>query len=256
MVISKRTTMKMAKLFELRYTKDRIGVFLEGEGVPRDILNKYSDKGKEIFSSRVMFDLHENGSNDILMKIAEDLLLKKGTSPSYFVDESDYYVKSSELLLSLENDGLKFTEDKLVPIVDEDFEAEENLFKQNLSFLELNDAITYLDQSYENFISKNWESANSMTRTTLEYITTEIAKKISLNECDNHSFNGHKSVRSYLRNKLLDDDEFKILTDFMHWCSGNGSHPGISNENECRLRRIITIGFCQYYIEKYQKKFF
>lgn len=245
----------MAKLLELAYTKERIEVFLEGEGVSRDILKKYSDKGKEIFSSRVMYDLHENKSDKILINIANDLLLKKGTSPSYYIDESFYCTKLSELLLSLENDGLKFTGHKLVPIVDEDFEAEENILKQNLSSLALNDAITYLDQSYENFISKNWESANAMTRTTLEYITTELAKKISLKKGDTFIFKGHQSVRKYLRNNLLDEHEFVILTEFMSWFSGNGSHPGLSDENECRIRRILTIGLCQYYIEKYENKF-
>ena len=255
--ISKKTIKIMAKLFELGYTMDRIEMFFEGEGISREIFEMYSPRGKEVFSAKVMYWLYDNGSQDVLKNIAEGLIQKTGTSPMYVGNYkgSKYDCKLEDLLLSLAADGLKLINKRLVPTVDEEFSFEENMLKQNLHLMEFDEAVNYLDQSYENFISKNWEASNSMTRTFLEFVTTAIAKRIAFKNGDNVNFKGHKMVRKYLRTHLLDEKEFLLLTDFMHWCSGNGSHPGVSDENECRLRRIFTTGLCQYYLEKYQNKF-
>jgi len=255
--ISKRTIGMIAKLLELGYTRDRINLFFQNCEVPSDILKKHSG-GKEVYSAKVMYELYDinsENSNGILKTIANDILLARGSSPPYFLHQTGFFGKLNELKLSLENDGFKFINNKLIPIIDEDFEQEENLLKRELKKLNLKEATKYLDQSYDNFISRNWEPANSMTRNTLEYVTTEIAKKISEKESETPNLNRHKAVRRYLREKLLDENESNILTFFMHWCSNNGSHPGMSDENECRLRRIFTISLCQYYLEKYQNEY-
>lgn len=255
--ISKRTINLMASLLEAGYTRERINLFFKGLDVPEDILTKHSG-GKEIYSKKVMFELHDIDSEEskkLLIDIVKGLLIAEGANVGYYLSQAGYPELLENLKLALENDGFKVVDGKLISIMDEDFETEENLLNKELKRLGFEDAITYLNQSYDNFISGNWEAANSSTRTTLEYITTEIARNISNIENENPNLNGHKAVRGYLRIKLFDEQEFSILTQFMHWCSSNGPHPGMSDENECRLRRIFTIGLCQYYLEKYQSKY-
>lgn len=255
--ISKRTIAVMAKALELGYTRDRIDLFFERLDVPKDILDKYAG-GKEIYSTRVMYDLHDGTSDDggkLLIVIATDLLSNEGANAKFYRDTGGFSPVLGKLELSLQNDGFKLIDNRLVPIVDEDFEQEESLLKQELTKLNFNETIKYLDDSYDNFISGKWESANAMTRNVLEKTTMEIAERIAKKKEEPPSFKGHKQVRTYLRENILDDHEFNILTHVIHWCSTKGPHPGMSDENECRLRRILVTSLCQYYLEKWQTEY-
>lgn len=118
----------------------------------------------------------------------------------------------------------------------------------------MNEAIVYLNQSADNFSSGKYESANAMTRTLLEAVTTGIAERLAIRRSEGPNLKGHVNVRKFLRATLLEETEFQILSQFMSWCSSNGSHPGLSDENEARHRRVMTLSLCQYYLEKFRSQ--
>jgi len=245
----------MAQALENGYTKDRINLLFDECDIPREIIEKHYDYGKEVFSKKVMFEMYNSNKPEYdktIIDIAEKLLNRDGANAGFYLAEGGYEHKAEKLILSLQSDGFKFEDERLKPFIDENIEDEENILTSELNKLGITGANIHLNQSYENFIAGNWEAANSATRNVIELITREIARKIAVHEGETPSFKGHKAVRSYLREKMLDDNESNILSHLMSWMSTKGSHPGMSDENECRLRRILTIGLCSYYLEKYQ----
>lgn len=121
----------------------------------------------------------------------------------------------------------------------------------------------FLDQSLENYVNGNYEAANAMTRSALEYFVQEIATRISvLRGGEAIPFTGHHGIqpvhyRDYLHDRhFLDDSEHRFLNAFYGYGSSNGSHPGISSEAEARLRRFVVTGIALLFLEKLNNEAF
>jgi hypothetical protein len=139
-------------------------------------------------------------------------------------------------------------------------QEEESVLTEKLSSLDLLEVVQYLEQSYENYILGNYEACNAMTRTALESIIKLIA--ISLAACRNERIGGNKprqymprDYRDYLlKVGFLDEDEHNLLRTFYSYASSEGSHPGLSDSTDARLRRFITVGLCLFYAEKLESQ--
>jgi hypothetical protein len=114
----------------------------------------------------------------------------------------------------------------------------------------------FLEQSLDNYIRENYESANAMTRTALEHMIEQIAIIIS-GKRGNENITQHNRYirptdsRRYLDTTgFLDGAETQLLNAFYGYGSTNGSHPGVSSEAEARLRRFICIGILLLFLEK------
>jgi len=125
-----------------------------------------------------------------------------------------------------------------------------------LSNLGMNQVQHFLEQSLDNYVQRNYEAANAMTRTALEHFVESIATKISvLHGGEIIPLTGKyltpADIRRYLHEKgFLDTSEKELLDKFYGYASTNRPHPGISSEAEARLRRFVVIGIALLYIEK------
>jgi hypothetical protein len=112
-----------------------------------------------------------------------------------------------------------------------------------------------LAQAHQNFIDARYESCNAMLRTALESTLEHVAKHFVGNLDDiqraNPNYQTLADVRRYLSEcEFLSDDERAVIDKLYSFACPNGSHPGMSNEAESRLRRLMIVGWIQYCLEK------
>lgn len=254
MAISVRTINKISEAMEAGFTRERLNLFLKSYGIPGEILARH-EGGKQVYSAKVLYELHDADDpelRNLLVAIVEGLLEGRYLNVGFYLRESGFEGRMRELAGLLEADGYKIVGDRLVSAAGEDVEREETVFSGLLKNEGMDEAVVYLNQSADNFSEGKYESANSMTRTLLEFVTSGIAERIAKLRGETPNLKGHANVRKYLRATLLDENEFQILSQFMSWCSSNGSHPGLSDENEARHRRVVTLSLGQYYLEKFR----
>ncbi|MBS9387072.1 MAG: hypothetical protein HEQ24_23875 [Dolichospermum sp. BR01] len=133
---------------------------------------------------------------------------------------------------------------------------ESSFLKISLNKLGLTQVQNFLDQSFNSFIQGDFEASNAMSRSALEAIIQQIAKKISENRNDTLTANTSGNIapyvyRQYLHTtKFLDVSEKEFLDKFYGYASGSGSHPGNSSEAEARLRRFVVVAIILLFCEK------
>lgn len=229
-------------------------------GVPSECFKKYdvyprtskSVLVKETLSCVTKLSIKER--NQLLLTLLDDILITQPHGPQYGGDEA-YQIALSRLEKSIKMDGFEMKDNELVRLVEEDLIKEESILVTSLKNLELDLVIHHLEKSKDHFIDGEWDSANGQTRKTLEALTQEIAQRIADIKGEliqkRHDKPRPVEIRKYLKTSgFLDEKEFQLLTAFYQYVSEEGGHPGLSNETDARLRRLMLIGLCQFYIEK------
>lgn len=197
-----------------------------------------------------------------------DLLFDEVIKRTRRVFEPEPYLGSStnetadSLKRALKADGYDIVEGKIVPSDDLEFElaAETSILEQKLQTHGMHDVINTLDQAHQNFIEGNYEACNAMLRASLESTLKHIAVKIARSETAIPVNNARygvtpADVRRYLENeKFFQQDEINFIKEFYGYASTNGSHPGMSNQSESRLRRLMIVALIQYCLEKLESK--
>lgn len=130
-----------------------------------------------------------------------------------------------------------------------------SILYERLQSFDMQDVHNYLEQAHQNFIDAQYEACNAMLRTGLESTLQHVAKHLAGNLDNipraNPKYLTPVDVRKYLEQQgFFSDDEIRFLKEFYGYASTDGSHPGISNEAESRLRRLMIVALIQYCLEK------
>lgn len=195
---------------------------------------------------------------------------KPSSYSSIFSDDpisfDDLFSEEYPLLAnSLKRDGyiVKGTEiRKALPQEIEEAQTETELFKQ-LDKLGLSQSRSHLQQGIDNHSSSQWAAANGQFRTFVESLLMEICSKLSGSSCGSAA-NAITSL-SNLTPPFLTDvlNEVKSATNGIEvglvnglWkrLHPQGSHPGISDEEDCTFRYHITIVFAHYLMKRLTKR--
>ena len=166
---------------------------------------------------------------------------------------------------SLKRDGyiIKGTEiRKALPIEIEEAQTETELIKI-LDKLGFSQSKSHLQQGTDNHSASNWAAANSQFRTFIESLLMEICSKLTGSSC-NSAANAITSL-SNLTPPFLSEalNEIKgtsngIDVGFVNglWkrLHPQGSHPGISDEEDCTFRYHIAIVFAHYLMKRLIKR--
>jgi len=157
-----------------------------------------------------------------------------------------------ELERGLNADGFQVCEGELVPLISPTVEPakEEGLVERLLNKHGFTVAKTHLEQAYDNYLDGNWEASNGALRSFLQDVFDQIALILYAEEAVKKEPGGER--RKLLQDKgfIEGDTEAKLVSSFFSFASYSGSHPGISSESDCRLRRYIAIALASYYLEK------
>lgn len=163
---------------------------------------------------------------------------------------------------ALQADGYDIVEGKIVPSDKLEFELalETSILERKLQTYGMLSVVKTLDQAHRNFVEGHFEACNAMLRTSLEDTLTQIAIEIAggLEKIPaGNPVHGAKpaDVRKYLlQQRFFEQDEAEYIRVFYGYASTDGSHPGISNESESRLRRLMIVALIQYCLEKLESK--
>jgi hypothetical protein len=167
-----------------------------------------------------------------------------------------YDTPTEELLRALKADGYEVEDGKLVPAdsLEQELAQEINVLYERLHSLEMDDVQNNLEQAHQNFIVGNHEACNAMLRTALESTLQHIAARFAGGvEKIPHArqYLAPVDVRKYLSaTEFLSQDEREFVDALYGFASPHGSHPGMSDEAESRLRRLIVVAWIQYCMEK------
>lgn len=163
---------------------------------------------------------------------------------------------TEELLRALKADGYEIKDGKLVPSdsLEQELAQEVNVLSERLRSLEMGDVQNNLEQAHENFIAGNHEACNAMLRTALESTLQHIAARLAggVEKIPRaRPYLTPLDVRKYLSvREFLSQDEREFVDALYGFASPNGSHPGMSDEAESRLRRLMVVSWIQYCLQK------
>lgn len=229
-------------------------------GVPIDIITKY-DKYPRCGKTQLVEEtlssiagLRDAEANTIIREIVEEVMT--GSHGPQYPQNTDYIKATTKLQRFLMLDGFNISQGQLVRSVPEEVVKEENILEGELTRLGFDLVKHHLTTSFEHFGDGQWDSANGQTRKALEALTELIAMKIASKKGESiprkYKDPRPAEIRKYLKDVgFLNDAEFDLLSAFYGYASVEGGHPGLSSETDARIRRIIVVGLCQFYVEKF-----
>lgn len=152
----------------------------------------------------------------------------------------------------LRADGYEVQDGKLVPAPSSsvDFAAEKGKLEVALETLGFTLALNHLDQAVDNIGLGHWEAANAQIRSFLENVFDEIAAR----RCQDSSLAPKGgNARKYLHsigfiNGDLEDNLVKCFFELLHTA---GSHPGLSDEQDCLNRLLMAVGLAYRYVQRF-----
>ncbi len=208
-------------------------------------------------------NLHE----DLLQYIYDDYTKKFRKQFSYSSSDSyDSFTAEYRFLInSLTKDGYCIKNhqvQKLLPTEIEEAKTETELL---LLLKKYNFATTqeHLLQATDNFVSGNWAGANSQFRTFIESLFIEITKKLlPLNTCNTASSAIQllsKSVNPPFLQESLNEVEtsnnkFPFIESFWKRLHPHGSHPGLSDKEDCEFRYYLSIVISYYLLRRLEAR--
>lgn len=163
-----------------------------------------------------------------------------------------FFRKSPDLDAALRADGYQVHDGELVPVISPLVETakEESLVEMLLDKHGFAIAKNHLKQSYENYVEGNWEAANGALRSFLQDVFDQVALIVAPQEADKKEHGGERRKLLQEKGFIEGATEAKLVSSFFQFASYKGSHPGISNEPDARLRRYMAIALASYYLEK------
>lgn len=229
-------------------------------------------QAKELFVEIGLASFDELDELERVIKIKPDIILRvlrennDSSNDTKFVDLFTRVLRfkpSPELVGALQLEGWDISELSAIPLAGKLATPahEESALKAKLEDKGLKEVIHLLEQSYDNYTQDHFEAANAMTRSALESLVRSIAERLSKVRSEpipqSSARLGYqpRDYRDYLRQAgFLEEDEYELLRVFYGYASGEGSHPGLSNRTEARLRRFILVALSFFYLEKMDAK--
>ena len=228
-----------------------------------NLVDIYEQSGKLTAKRRKVSDVFQHlcavGDDGAVRTL--DSIVKEALREFYPRADSDqdqrqrFFEKFPDLDVALRADGFQMQDGEFIPVISAFIEPaeEEALLETLLDKYEFAIAKNHLKQSYENYIEGNWEAANGALRSFLQDVFDQIALIIAPQEAKQKAPGGERRKLLQEKDFIETDTEAKLVSGFFQFASNRGSHPGISNESDCRLRRYIAVALASYYLEKVEE---
>lgn len=226
-------------------------------------LRYYPETKKGPFSSDIQMDFLQYMIDDFFEKQpgyenGDVAFNPNGTTIKF---ENAFVLENRHLGNSLKRDGyivVGRTIRKLLPQEIEEAKTESELVKalDNFNFAT---SKGHLNQAILNHSQGNWASSNSQFRTFIESLLTEICSFLLPNNkaetaAQSIKLLGETANPPFLSKELNeypnDKDSDSLVYGLWVRLHPNGSHPGLSDEDDCSFRYYITIVFANYLLRR------
>lgn len=199
------------------------------------------------------------GIENLTQYVLDTINFKHNTTYNPRIELIDIYPSLFNTLL---RDGYKVEDFKIsrtIPVELENSNIPDEL-KSNLSFFELTTALWHLEQAQLNYKDGNWAAANAMIRSCFESVLIYINARLNPqkpaltggNAIDNLTNSG------FFRKDLNEADKHQQAYGFIGglWkmLHPDGSHPGLSQEEDSTFRYHVTLVALNYYLKRLKKE--
>lgn len=197
-------------------------------------------------------DRKTSSGTNLVFEIIE-LALEEYSAPVY----SYYYSTSKQkryikLVNSLKHDGFSVEDDKLKPLLPEtlNLPEQENLLEELLNKFGFSVVKGHYEQAISAFARGDWAAANAQIRTFLESLLNSIAETL-VGERINPGTNSYQKWEQLARisppfwvpnlNEWEVGDKGGFIQGLWKRLHPEGSHPGLSDEEDCTFRLYLVI---------------
>jgi len=248
---SNRTLSALKDILTDGYTDSR----LEALFYKYDLIEIYRRLGIASKRKKVMeVFLYLSGGEEDKLPILADIVTES-LKDLYW---KEFLEKNPELARSLARDGFTLNiEGELIPIISPTAEPkkEEGLVETLLEKYGFNVAKKHLEQAYDNYLDGHWEASNGCLRSFLQDVFDQIALMLWPEDAAKKGAGGDRRKLLQEKGFIKKDTEADLVRSFFKFAHGEGSHPGLSDENDCRLRRYMAVALASYYLNKLGVKF-
>ncbi|MFQ5852922.1 MAG: hypothetical protein ACE5JU_20370 [Candidatus Binatia bacterium] len=158
--------------------------------------------------------------------------------------------KHERLVNSLKADGYALHEGEIIPLSLEELKEIRGALEAKLNKAGFTVALTHYNQAWENYVFSRWEAANAQLRSFVEAVFDDISLALYPGEGRETKSGGHR--RQLLESKgFIENEKASLVKGFFEMAHTRGSHPGLSDEEDCRLRHAIATQLANYYLDKY-----
>ncbi len=223
---------------------------------------RYSQNTKGPFSNNLQLDVLDYLIDDFFRKHSfyeRDIIHNPDGATIKF--ENAFLLKHKELANCLKRDGYTIKGrdiQKLLPQEIEEAKIESELFNilGNYKFIV---SRGHLDQAIANHSQGNWAGANSQFRTFIESILMEITLLLKPDQKINSADEAIKCLAEIIAPPFLSkdlneypktDNQDSFIYGFWKRLHPDGSHPGLSDEDDCSFRYHISIVFANYLLRR------
>ena len=248
------------------WTHSRIDQFVLQFGLDPDYPEKdhISKQDKTNTISRYLID-HPNeigpSGSDLTFEVIDRIVSKIEQQPvddDWVVSDDHSRSISQSLESALSRDGYAVRDEELVRLVPEkaNLKEHESELEQLLEKFDMDTAKGHLDQAFSAYSRGEWASSNSQLRTFVESLFEAIADELGIPEqARSHQ---RKEKLAQLSPPFLDPslNEWKVgdnggfVQGFWRRLHPEGSHPGLSDEEDSTFRLHMTLIVSHHYLRR------
>lgn len=266
---SRRTIFSAIDLLEIKLTQAEISsLFTDfGPEVYEELPDGGSAKSRMVALKRFV-DKHplkqvdESILERILVERAILFIPRKDTSYPPWLPPPKMPPEFDRLLRALSQDGFVVTDGELRPELPGDvgLPTAESELERLLGRHGLTTAKGHLDQALKNHAAGNWASANSQIRSFIESLFDDLAVKLDNTAARKKSGHDRRTHLANLSPPLLDralnewnDNGGGYINGLMNRLHPQGSHPGLSDEEDCTFRLHIVLLSARFFLARFDR---
>lgn len=210
----------------------------------------------EYLSDSVRQAEHVERGHSLLLKFAEYLFDKK----SILADYEGWYAELEQLLNSLELDGFRLHQGKLIPADTAIFDQPKqvSLLVEQIKTAKLSSEQTLLhhfSNGEQSYFEGKYDTAVGEWRKFFERLLRDIAEETGRNRADLKKDAGKLTMKDlfpYLEEAgFLDSDEkLAFSSSWAFLCSG--AHPGIGSKDQAYLAMVLSLPFGHVALSKFE----
>ena len=200
--------------------------------------------------TRVSQALGKNPSPKSLIDLATKILMDKATGDS----EPEWV---SDLRSSLLQDGYSLTSNEgqwsidpvgagEIPLSPQISDLENELLDQGFAV-----AANHYGQAFTAFKDQNWEACNAAIRTTVESFLVEVAVAKAGFVVPSGQGGGGPAIQKLDASNMFGPGEHEYVKGFWKMSHTNGSHPGLSSEQEALFRFSAATSALTFFIHRW-----
>jgi hypothetical protein len=164
--------------------------------------------------------------------------------------EELFLQKHPQLVESLKRDGYRLHAGEISPMSIEELQKIKSSLDSKLEKAGFKVASKHYLQAWENYVLGNWEAANAQLRSFLEALFDDFAVRLYPEAAIQENSGGAR--RKLLQNKgFIESEKASFIKSFFEMAHTKGAHPGLSSEEDCRLRAAVCTQLAGYYLDKY-----